>query len=442
MTYRTSRRTSNGTRAHAAYNQGMTASIRELAVIQPLRQRSFRVVWLGESVSMLGDQFYLIALPWLTLELTGSSLALGLVLMAAAVPRAALMLLGGALTDRFEPRTIMIASSIARAIGVAVLAALVLTDAIALWHLYLLGAAFGAADAFYQPAALALIPRMVRPERLEASNALVMGSMAVTNMIGPAIAGVVIATAGTALGFGIDAATFVFAVAALASLRRRAGLTERAAVPAGGGTLTSIGEGLRYAYCDPQIRTLLLAVTVINFAVVGPFFVGLPALVAGFAGGPIGYGIVLSSWGAAALAGAIVAGSVGARARLSAVVPGTSLAMAAALLLIGAAPNTWAAALAAVPLGAAVGFLQVSGMAWLQRRSAQGMQGRVMSLVMFAVMGLTPISYAIAGGLAEIGPALLFAASGAVMLALAAATHRTPNLRADATMTPACAPGS
>jgi MFS family permease len=408
----------------------MTVSIGSLAVIQPLRQRDFRRVWLGESVSMLGDQFYLIALPWLTLELTGSSLALGLVLMAAAIPRAGLMLVGGAWSDRFDPRLIMIGSSAVRAVLVAVLALLVITDAVQLWHIYLLGAAFGAADAFFQPAALALIPGLVRPERLEASNALVMGSMGITNMIGPAIAGVAIATAGSALGFGIDAATFVFAVATLVTIRRSAGSTRPAMPgPASGGTLAAIGEGLRYAYADRQIRAMLGAVTLINLVVVGPFFVGLPVQVASFAGGPMDYGIVLSAWGAAALVGALVAGSIGARARMATVLPATALAMAVSLILIGLAPNAWFATLAAVPLGGAVGMLQVSGMAWLQRRSDARMQGRVMSMVMFAIMGLTPISYALAGVVAEVGTGLLFMGAGAGMLLLAVATSISPTLR-------------
>src|SRR5688572_13271247 len=135
--------------------------VQRIGVREPLRNPAFRMVWLGETVSMLGDQFYLVALPWLALALTGSSLALGLVLMAAAIPRAALMLVGGALSDRYDPRKIMIASSAARAVLVAVLGLLVWTDAVQLWHLYVLGAGFGAADAFFQPAALALVPRLV-----------------------------------------------------------------------------------------------------------------------------------------------------------------------------------------------------------------------------------------------------------------------------------------
>jgi MFS family permease len=409
----------------------MTSSLKRLSVLQPLRNRAFRMVWLGESVSMLGDQFYLVALPWLALALTGSSLALGLVLMAAAVPRAALMLVGGALSDRYDPRRIMIVSSAARAMLVGVLGFLVWTDAVQLWHLYLLGAGFGAADAFFQPAALALVPRLVVEDELEASNALVMGSMAVTGMVGPAVAGVAIAATGTALGFGIDAVTFVFAIVTLAFVRRPRAASAPSPAPMPTGTFGSIADGLRYAMADAQIRTVLLAVTVINLAVVGPFFVGLPVLVASFDSGPLAYGIVLSAFGGAALLGAIVAGTLGARARMAVVIPATSIGLAFGMILTGLAPNAWATALAAVPLGAGVGVLQVSGMAWLQRRSEPAYLGRVMSLVMFAVMGLTPLSYAIAGAVAESGLAILFVGAGAAMLVLAAATSLAPVWRSD-----------
>lgn len=414
------------------YNRSMTTALRRFSLFQPLRHRGFRMVWIGETVSMFGDQFYLVALPWLALALTGSSLALGLVLMAAAIPRAALMLVGGALSDRYDPRAIMVASSAARAGLVAVLALLVWTDAVQLWHLYLLGAGFGAADAFFQPAALALVPRLVPEDRLEASNALVMGSMAVMGMVGPAIAGVAIAATGTALGFGIDAATFAFAVVTLLFVRRPAA-SEVVNTPASasGGTMPAIVAGLRYASVDPQIRIVLLAVAVINLAVVGPFFVGLPVLVDGFDSGPMAYGIVLSAFGGAALAGAVVAGSLGPRVRMSLAIPATAVALAIGMILIGLAPNVWAVTLAAVPLGAGVGVLQVSGMAWLQRRSDPEFLGRVMSMVMFAVMGLTPVSYAIAGAVAETGTAILFVGAGAGMVMLAALTSLSRAWRTD-----------
>src|SRR5512138_2453061 len=107
-----------------------------------LRIRNFRYLWIGEGISLLGDQLYLIALPWLVLSLTGNALAVGTVLATTGIPRALFMLLGGALTDRFTPRRLMINSNLARMALTGLLAALVLTGLIQLWMLYVFALLF------------------------------------------------------------------------------------------------------------------------------------------------------------------------------------------------------------------------------------------------------------------------------------------------------------
>src|SRR5690349_18966197 len=136
----------------------------------PLSVRSFRLLWIGESISLLGDQFYMIALPWLVLQLTGSALALGGVMALAAIPRALFMLIGGAVVDRFSPRAVMIASNLARLVLVAVLSALVLTGNIRIEMLYGFALAFGLADAFYFPAQTAIVPQLLSEDQLQAGN--------------------------------------------------------------------------------------------------------------------------------------------------------------------------------------------------------------------------------------------------------------------------------
>src|ERR1043165_833577 len=101
-----------------------------------LGNRNFRLLWIGESVSMLGDHFCMIALPWLVLQLTGDSLAMGTVLALSAIPRAFFMLVGGALTDRFSPRTLMLASNAVRFTLVSVLTVLVFSSQVDMWMLY------------------------------------------------------------------------------------------------------------------------------------------------------------------------------------------------------------------------------------------------------------------------------------------------------------------
>jgi MFS family permease len=184
-----------------------------------LRNRNFRLLWGGEAISLLGDQFYLIALPWLVLQLTGEALAVGAVLALAGVPRALFMLVGGALTDRFSPRRVMLASNLLRMVLVTLLSGLVIGDLIQLWMLYLLALAFGVIDAFFFPAQSAIVPRLVGREQLQTANAIIQGTMQVSLFAGPVLAGTLIAVlgngqsgqdvSGIGLAFAIDALTFL-----------------------------------------------------------------------------------------------------------------------------------------------------------------------------------------------------------------------------------------
>ena len=163
--------------------------------------RYFRNLILGSTVSMFGDQFYLVALPWLVLQLTGSSLALGTVLMAAAVPRAVLMLMGGAISDRTSPRKVLLLTAWTRTVFVAAISVLGWVKLLSLWHLYILAFAFGVADAFAIPSMQALLPVLVPREQLTQANSVLQSSMQITLITGPAPAGVIIKKFGTMLGF-------------------------------------------------------------------------------------------------------------------------------------------------------------------------------------------------------------------------------------------------
>src|SRR3954447_11900440 len=116
----------------------LSESAQAPALRHPLRLPHFRNLWIGVTISLLGDQFYLVALPWLALQLTKSSLALGTILMTAAVPRAALMLIGGAVIDRFSARRVLMTTAAVRALLVGTVALLVWLGLVRLWELYAL----------------------------------------------------------------------------------------------------------------------------------------------------------------------------------------------------------------------------------------------------------------------------------------------------------------
>jgi MFS family permease len=310
-------------------------------LLGPLAVRDFRLLWIGESISLLGDQCYLVALPWLALQLTGSGLALGTVMMAAAIPRAVFMLLGGALSDRFSPRTLMLASNAVRALLTTIITALILTGAVRLWHLYILSVAFGVVDAFFYPAFRAFIPKLLDEESLQAGNSLTQGSLQLSLMAGPAPAGYLISAFGIAMAFGFDAATFAVATFTLWLMKTGRGTISPQTPPgpqtkAAGGILSLIGEGLRYSWNNPVIRAIIFMIAAINFSFAGPFIIGLASLAdRRFEAGPEAYGTMLSAWGAGALLGTLLAGVAGRTRRRGLLFTGMTVGLGAGLVMIG-----------------------------------------------------------------------------------------------------------
>jgi MFS family permease len=398
------------------------------ALLQPLRLRDFRLLFTGETISLVGDQFHFVALAWLTLQLTGSGLALGTVLMVAAVPRAIFMLVGGALSDRLSPRTLMLVSNALRAVVVGIVAALVISGRAELWHLYVLAGIFGVVDAIFHPALNTIVPMLVSERLLPPANALVQIMAQLSGLIGPALAGVVVAAVQTGPAFAIDAASFAVAAGALILVRGGRRTTGGSHDSADGrsepeGLLGTIRAGLSYAWSDPPVRALVFLTAALNFAFTGPVSVGLPYLAdTRFDGGPVALGLMFSAFGAGAVAGALLAGSLRHVPRLGIVILAIAVALGIGEALVGLAPSVWAALPIGAFIGVGIGFLNVRVVAWLQARTPAGMRGRVMSLIMLSGVGLAPFSLAIAGAIIDVGAATLaFAVGGGIIVAAALA---------------------
>ena len=392
-------------------------------ILQPLRERDFRLVFTGETISLIGDQFHFVALAWLTLQLTGSGFALGTVLMVAAIPRAVFMLVGGALSDRFSPRTLMLASNALRGVVVGIVAALVLTGNAELWQLYILAGVFGVVDAIFHPALNTIVPMLVSERQLPPANALVQIMQQASTLIGPAIAGLVVAAVQTGPAFAIDAASFVIATLTLLLIRGGRRPARSKADGAGAeGLLGTIGSGIAYVWRDPPVRSLVLLVAAFNFAFAGPFQVGLPYLAdTRFTGGAALFGILVSAAGAGALGGAALAGSLSHVPRLGLVTMLIAGGMGLCLGLVGLAPHVAVVLLAMLGIGLGSGFINVRVIAWLQQRTPEAFRGRVMSLVFLGSIGLAPMSLAISGAIIDFGAVtLMFVVAASIVLAAAA----------------------
>jgi len=390
------------------------------ALLRPLRLRDFRLIFAGETISVLGDQFHFVALAWLALQLTGSGLALGTVLMTAAIPRAVFVLVGGAFSDRFSPRTLILVSNVIRGVVVGVVAALVVTGSAELWHLYVLAAIFGIVDAFFYPALNTIIPMVVPGRMLAPANAVIQGSAQIMGLIGPALAGAFIALLQTGPAFVIDAASF--GVAALAVFLVRGG--RRATSSSSGereNVLASIGSGLRVAWADPAVRGTVVLIAAVNLAFTGPTSVGLAWLADNrFEGGSAAFGFLFAAWGGGALIGAVIGGSVTHVPRFGTVMLVIACLIGVGFAFVGLAPTVEIALAIIAPMAILIGFINVQYFAWLQRRVAEDVRGRVMSLVMLGSIGLAPVSLAIAGALVDLGFAtFMYLAAGALVVGAA-----------------------
>ena len=386
------------------------------APAHPLRNPGFRLLWTGRAISSLGDQFYLVALPWLVLQLTSSSVALGTIMMTAAVPQAVFMLLGGAVSDRVSPRRVWMTTTSARTLCVAVIGALVWLHVLQLWQIYVLALAFGIADAFAAPAAQAFLPSVVEKEQLPAANSVTQATQQLAAIVGPAPAGIVVKALGTAWAFIIDAVSFLFVIAALWKL------PDPPPPPAAvrkTGVFHSIAQGLYYIAGDPALRSLLLLAVAVNFCLTGPMSIGLPWIAKSVFASPIAFSVFVTSVAAGGLTGVLLAGWIKPRKR-GLLMLGVSAFIGACVAVFGLFANIAIFAVTLFAIGTAAGFLNVHIIAWFQQRVDREMLGRAMSVLSLAAIGLQPISLFVAGVAVTWSLAAMFIGAAALVLVAAA----------------------
>ncbi|HEY1487417.1 MAG TPA: MFS transporter [Micromonosporaceae bacterium] len=384
-------------------------------VWSPLRIRSIRHVLPAQALSDLGDGFSYVALAWLTLDLTGSSLALGGVLAAQAIPRTVFTLVGGATSDRISPRVQMIFSSGTRAALMAIVAVLTFTHTVQLWHLYLLGALFGIVDAFFQPARASLLPSIVESDDLESSNGLLSAASRVCSIAGPAVGGVLVAASGTGWAFVVDGACFVLVAVALFGIH-----VDQPPAPASTDATPSlrarIVEGVRYVFADPRLRAVLAIDAAVNFSFAGPLTVGLASLVRNrFAQNASAFGALDGAIALGGLIGALIGGSVHVRPRVGLLIAALAGWLACGMALLGVAGNLGVGVIVAFAMGCGTGFQAVFGLSWVQRTIDRDVLGRVMSVDMVAGYALGPISLIVTGALAGGHLELLYIGTAALL---------------------------
>jgi MFS family permease len=408
-----------------------------------LRQRNFRLLWVGQGISLLGDQLGFIALPWLVLQLTGDAFAMGAVLAVAGIPRALFMLFGGALTDRFSPRMLMLVTNVVRMALVGVLAVTILTGSVALWMIYLFALLFGLADAFFYPAASAIVPTLLPRQQLQIGNSITQGTAQLSLFLGPVLAGMIIAVfagdgggetavpdlRGIGVAFALDALTFFASALTLKLMHTKKPVVSEAGRQS---VLTAIREGLAYVWRDETLRTIFIVVAAISVLSIAPINLGVPVISDERMGnGAAAFGILMSAYGAGSLIGVLLAGVL---PRPPAHLLGTALFLVVALigvLMMGLAftYSLWSAGLLLAFIGVFDGWVMIQFTTWLQMRSPEALLGRIMSLLMFSFVGLAPVADTFFGWLIEWNVVVVILATGGLLALLSIAAAFQPSIR-------------
>jgi MFS family permease len=393
-------------------------NIQKNPILSPLKRADFRSLCLGYTSFMLGSQCYYVALTWLLLEFTDSGALLGAVLMVGAVPRMVFMLVGGALVDHWSPLPIMRIASTVISMAVGILTILLFFDSVETWHLFAIALIEGMNDAFFYPAATAIIPKMISDEQLHAANALVSTGDQITQIAGPALAALLIGWTGLSGTFAINTSLFATGVVLLWLMRTRP-LNGSASGMNSDNMMGSIIEGLRYAWHNPVIRACLVIIAILNFALLGPLTVGTAALAKAKLGGEAAYGNMMVAMGVGSLFGTLSAGTLGNRLHPGRLLIGLSLVLAITVSILGFSNSLSVIIIAMIIMGAGIGFVSVIAIVGLQRQAPADMQGRLMSVTMFAEVIFDPFSQGLTGVMLDVGLPPLLLSAGAIMLATA-----------------------
>lgn len=381
-----------------------------------LRHRDFALLWSGQSISLVGDGVYTVALALETLRIDNHPLALSLVLAARLLPTVLLLVAGGVIVDRIPRRLAMLASDSTRGVAVAVVAVLVALGTLQIWELVVISAVFGAADALFYPAATAVTPEILPADLLLQGSALNHTSQTVAQtLIGPALGGLVVATLGYQWGFAIDAASFAVSAGCVIAMSSRP-RPERS----GHSPLADAREGLRYVRSQRWLWVSLLGAGLANFAAFSPLSVLLPLLVRNvLREGPLALGLVLAAGGLGGGVTAILVARFGApRLRITLTWAGWAIS-AAAIVGLSFAPNVWFAGAFAFVI---TGTLMYGNVLWypiMQEIVPPELLGRASSVDWLVSLSLSPLGILVSGALAGvIGTRVTMLIGGCIAVAL------------------------
>jgi hypothetical protein len=392
-----------------------------------LRHRNFALLWGGQIISLAGNGIFQVALPLTVLHLTGSPLALALVVSGQTIATVVLLLIGGTFVDRLSRRMLMLTADTVCGISVSLVAVLVVLRVARLWELFLLTLVFGAASAFFRPAATAIVRDILPAELLVPASSLQSLSQSLSQFLfGPLVGGLIVATAGAGWAFGIDGASFAVSAACLAAMRN---------IPRVKATssriLEGIAEGLRYCYSQRWLACSIVAVGIANLVSFYPFFILEPLLVRNvFHSGAFALGILFSANGAGGLLASLLTARRGTPSRPVTTIWTAWAAAGACAAAVGLSPWLWGSVIFA---GLTWGLVNYGNILWfplVQHLTPAELLGRVSSVDWLFSLALSPLGAIAAGAAVTAVGIRVTLIAGGVMAAATGSVLLVPGVRA------------
>jgi DHA3 family tetracycline resistance protein-like MFS transporter len=372
-----------------------------IGILRPLRLRDFALLWTGMAISMVGDGVYVVAIAWQVYEISNRPSALALVGVAWSLPQVLLMLLSGALADRFNRRRLMIAGDLIRCAAIGTIGTLSITGRLTIPLVIGVVVVYGVGQAIFQPSFSAIVPTIVPGDLLVEANSLAQFVRPFSMMLlGPLIGGLLIAAFGAGWAFVFDGGTFVFSALMILLMRTR---PEPRDADSGERLMSEVVEGLRYVIAHRWLILAMVGATVSLLATWGPWETLVPYVIKNeLHGGPTALGLVFGAGGLGSVAAALFFGQRGTLPRR----PVTALYLAWAIAMFGTAgfglvTGVWQAMIVALATEACITILVVIWYTLVQRLVPNDLLGRVTSLDWMISIAGVPLSFAIVGPVAS-----------------------------------------
>ena len=390
------------------------------SLLRPLRNRNYALLFTGQLTSLVGDQLYVVALPFLVLAHAGVR-ELGLVLMCFGIARIATVPIGGVLADRMDKTKLMLLTDFGRALCVLTVAGAAFGPELSMLTVMALTAVLGGLEGLFLPPSYAILPDILSDDELPAGNALNTALESAASFVGPALAGLVVAVFTPGVALTIDAATFVVSAATLLAIR----VTPRGADEAGEGDEDQTADGssrmgfLRFLAVSRFVQLTLLIMLFSNLAFDAMAEVALPVFSLDYLGaGAQGFGVMLSAFGAGAVVGGLLTDALFRLPRHGLIALGLGAVQGIALALVPLVGGGLAgASVLLAASGLTIGVLNAFFMTHLQQRVPPHLLGRTMGVLTMTIFGAQPVSVLAAGlVLGVTGPGVIFVTAGLLIV--------------------------